>query len=267
MSGKFGRITETGGDFEGGYFKPYSELAEIYDRVMDHVDYISWAGYISSIFRRHRIDVKNILEIACGTGSLSVELYKLGYSVTGMDVSPHMLAKASEKFKKHDIPVRLFSSSMKSIPLNCQFDAVLCIYDSINYLTDTRDFIRTVGEVSKVTRSGGLFIFDVCTVKNSEMFFSQNSMVENLGDIRYERICKFDSVRRIQENHFIIRKFGKRYVENHYQKIYRLDEIRAMIAGNNFDEIGIYDDLSFLPGTENSERVHFVLKKRDKVKG
>ncbi len=144
-------------------------------------------------------------------------------------------------------------------------DAVLCIYDSINYLTDTRDFIRTVGEVSKVTRSGGLFIFDVCTVKNSEMFFSQNSMVENLGDIRYERICKFDSVRRIQENHFIIRKFGKRYVENHYQKIYRLDEIRAMIADNNFDEIGIYDDLSFLPGTENSERVHFVLKKRDKV--
>ena len=87
-------------------------------------------------------------------------------------------------------------------------------------------------------------------------------MVESFGEIRYERICKFNPDERIQENHFFIQKHGKRYVESHYQKIYKLDEISAMIADTTFEELGIFDDLSFSPGTENSERVHFILQKK-----
>ncbi len=242
--------------------RPYTELAEIYDRVMDHVDYVAWAKYIFSVFQRFGTGTENILEIACGTGNLSVNLHKLGYSLTCTDISPAMLQGAAIKFKKHNMPLRLFSSNMKSIPLTFLFDAVLCIYDSINYMITSEDFIQVMREVASVTKDGGLFIFDVCTEKNSCQYFSQNVMGENFGDIRYERICKFDHTEKIQKNYFIIQKNGKKYIENHCQKIYRLHEIARMIKKTPFMVRGRFDDMTFNPGTENSERIHFVLQKK-----
>ena len=266
-------------DYKSSRNKPYIELAEIYDRVMDHVDYVAWAKYISSVFQRFgiidslRSGTGNILEIACGTGNLSVNLHKLGFcSLTCTDVSPSMIAIAAHKFKMHNMPHRLFSSNMKSIPLstdvacyvsNSLFDVVLCIYDSINYMITSEDFIRAVREVASVTEDGGFFIFDVCTEKNSEKYFSQSVMDENFGDIQYERVCSFDHAERIQKNHFIIHKNGKRYAENHYQKIFRLNEITEMIKETPFTIRGRFDDLTFNPGTENSERIHFVLQKTE----
>ena len=239
----------------------YSELAEIYDQIMDHVNYVSWANYISSIFGRFQIKVTDILELACGTGNLSIELRKLGYRITGMDISPPMLSIAARKFKERHIPLKLFSSTMTSIPLKYEFDVVLSIYDSINYITNSEDFVRVLDEVWAVTRPGGFFIFDVCTVRNSELFFSHNTMIEHFGEIECERKCTFTKADSIQKNKFIIRKNGKEYRENHCQKIYTIQQIRSMIENTPFSERGVYDDMSFIPGTEMSERVHFVLQK------
>ncbi|MBT4485505.1 MAG: class I SAM-dependent methyltransferase [Candidatus Latescibacteria bacterium] len=256
-------------DYKSIRNKPYVELAEIYDRVMDHVDYAAWAEYIFSVFQRFEIGTSkachspNVLEIACGTGNLSVNLHKLGFSLTCTDISPSMIAMAAHKFKKYNLPHRLFSSNMKSIPLNCLFDAVLCIYDSINYMVTSEDFIQAVREVASVTEDGGFFIFDVCTEKNSEKYFSQSVMDENFGDIQYERVCNFNHAERIQKNHFIIHKNGKRHAENHYQKIFKLHEITEMIKKTPFTIRGRFDDLTFNPGTENSERIHFVLQKTE----
>jgi len=257
----FGSFSDTAGECKIKENYPYSELAEIYDHVMDHVDYISWANYISSIFQHLNTDVKKILEIACGTGNLSVQLHKLGYDITCTDISFPMLVNTAKKFRKHKIPLKLFTSHMTGIPLTFKFDAVICIYDSINYLTDPEDFIRAINEVSEVTRKGGLYIFDVCTVKNSEMFFENNFMVETFGSIKCERFCTFNKTSRIQENHFVIVKDNKRYGESHYQKIYKLNEIKDIIQHTDFIERGRYDDMNFMPGTEESQRVHFVLQK------
>ncbi|MFC1694450.1 class I SAM-dependent DNA methyltransferase, partial [Candidatus Latescibacterota bacterium] len=261
VNDRFGGSTNSGGGYSVTGNQSYTELAEIYDRIMDHVDYISWAQYLSSIFKYHNINVNSILEIACGTGNLSVELSKLGYSITGMDISQSMLANTAGKFKKINIPIKLFSSNMKTLPLRCQFDAVICIYDSINYMIESEDFIRVVVETSRITKPDGLFIFDVCTVKNSELFFLNNKFFEDFGGISYERICKFNTARRVQENHFIIKKNGKQTVESHYQKIYTIDEINEMIGKTQFKIVGLYDDMSFNPGTENSDRIHFVLQR------
>lgn len=261
MSGTYGRISDTRNDFSGEHEKPYTELADIYDRVMNHVDYTVWAEYVSIILERYGILRGHILEIACGTGSLALELHKLGLSITGTDLSHSMLRKAREKYQKAGIPSRLCVSSMNTLPFDFRFDAVLCIYDSINYMTTPGDFIATINGVSDVLRDGGIFVFDVCTIKNSELFFTDHSMVENFGDVRYERLCRFNRRGNIQENHFVIQKNGRRYVENHYQKIYRLVEISDMIAMTPLVECGRFDDMSLLPGNEDSERVHFVLQK------
>ena len=245
------------------HIQPYARLARIYDRIMAHVDYDEWADYISSVFERFEIKVTNILEIACGTGSLSLLLQKKhGYNITGMDLSKDMLKSAANKFIKNRMPMRFLAADMTSIPLKSKFDAVLCLYDSMNYLKNPVDFKKAVEEISKVTEDRGLFIFDVCTLKNSLEFFSNKSMSEDLGYIKYERKCLFNDSKKIQENIFIIEQNGRRFIENHLQRIYTLDEVTDIISDSQFDTIGVFDDMSLNPGTENSERVHFVLQKK-----
>ena len=242
--------------------QPYAKLAKIYDRVMNHVKYDKWADYILSIFHNFGIHGKSILEIACGTGNLSVFLLKHGYDITGMDLSPAMLKIAADKFKENGIPQKLVAANMTSIPLKKKFDAVLCLYDSLNYIRDPADFKKAIEETSTVTKGGGLFIFDVCTLLNSQIFFSNKSMFEDLGDIKYERKCHYHESENIQENVFIIEHNGKRFVEKHLQRIYKLDEVRKIISDSSFKMRGMFNDLTFDQGTESSERVHFVLQKK-----
>ncbi len=241
---------------------PYAAIAEIYDSIMDHVDYSVWADYLSSLFRRFHPRVKTVFETACGTGSLALELHERGYSFTGMDRSVEMLKIAASKFREAGLPPRLFAADMTAIPLKARFDAVICIYDSINYLLDPDDFRKALREAAAITGDGGLFVFDVCTIRNSELFFRDSSMTDTAGDMEYERICRFDPVRCIQENTFIISRDGKSPVtETHRQRIYPLDDVGSMIRDSPFTEIGRFNDMSFRPGTENSERVHFVLRR------
>jgi len=258
----FGRLQDKIGEVYKRRKHPYSELALIYDLLMDHVEYHAWAAYIVSIFKRYSVDVRTVLEIACGTGSLSIELFKHGYEMTCMDISPSMLRRATEKFREAGMPMTVFAGDMVSIPVDFQYDAVLCLYDSINYVRNPADFRKAVREVASIIRPGGLFIFDICTVRNSEIFFTNHTMVEHYGDITCERTCRFDPRKRIQENHFIIeRSGGKRTYESHYQKIYLLQEIDSMFSDMPFTELGRFDDMTFAHGSEKSMRVHFVLQK------
>ena len=178
MRGKFSRSTDIASGSSGKRNQPYTKLAEIYDRVMGHVDYCSWAKYISSIFEHFNVTCTNILEIGCGTGNLSVELFKIGYRVTGMDISMPMLAETAKNFRENGIPLRLFSSSMTSIPLSCQFDAVICIYDSINYSFQKLNYILKFMSDFAVffifnTKSNCLFQFGINTLKNMDWIITK----------------------------------------------------------------------------------------------
>ncbi|MFC1490152.1 class I SAM-dependent DNA methyltransferase [Candidatus Latescibacterota bacterium] len=241
--------------------QPYGELAKIYDRVMDHVKYDEWADYISSVFDQFNINVTKILEIACGTGNFSLYLNERGYDITCTDLSAEMLNIAAAKFENNNIPKKLFAANMSALPLKAEFDAVLCLYDSVNYLLDSKNILKTFADIHSVLRTGGIFIFDVCTVKNSKLYFSNNTMFEELGDIKYERKCTFNDTDCIQENIFILDSNDKNYVERHLQRIYSLKEIEDFISESSFEKLGIFNDLTFFEGTEDSERVHFVLRK------
>jgi len=241
---------------------PYVELASIYDSVMDHVDYTSWAQYIDKLIWRFYSSSVDILDVACGTGSLGRELYRLGHHLTGCDVSPSMLAVAAAKWRSARIPALLFASDMTALGVDKQFDVVLCLYDSINYCVETERFHAAVDEAARVTSPGGIYMFDVCTVKNSTLYFSQSTMDDRCGDTTYRRICRFDPDTRIQENHFYLTRAAKTHIERHYQKIYFIDEIKAMIGDRDWDMCACYDDMNFNEGSEESERVNFVFRRK-----
>jgi ubiquinone/menaquinone biosynthesis C-methylase UbiE len=241
---------------------PYSRLAALYDHVMDHVEYDLWANYIISIFKRFDVHGKRILELACGTGTLTADLARRGYDMTALDISPEMVGIAREKFADRYYSATLVAASMTDVPFAGPYDAIICLYDALNYLTLEADVVRTANEMSRLTAPGGIVVFDVCTVRNSELFFSNGSMVEYADGVRYERVCRFDRLRRIQENHFHIHDGDEKIVEHHYQRIYLLEEIERCFSGTDLVKIGLFDDIGFEAGSESSERVHFVYRKQ-----
>ena len=256
---RFFRKSHTSGP---GTAEPYSELAVIYDHVMEHVNYRRWADYVSGIFKRFESPVGTVLETACGTGNLALELDRRGYSMICSDVSAGMVKRAAAKFDLLIIPRNLFVADMTALPLTGPVDAVVCLYDSVNYLLQLELVERAFGEAWRVLRDGGLYVFDVCTVHNSEMYFADHTMIDKYDDIRCERRCRFDSAERIQENYFLIHSGdGVAIEELHRQKIYWLHEIESAIGTTPFRLLGRFNDMSFSSGNERSERVHYVLQK------
>jgi len=263
VNDRFGSIDEVFEGFTQYRVNPYAGLALVYDHLMDHVDYAAWADYIVSVFDRYNPDCRDVLETACGTGSLSIELHRRGYRQTCMDISFSMLRRAAEKFGAEGMMPGVAVADMTTLPTVHAFDAVLCLYDSINYLRKPKDLRRAANQAASVLKSGGLFIFDICTVKNSELFFSQHTHVENIDDITCERTCRYNPLKRIQENHFVISFPGEKPVhESHFQKIYLLKEIDTVLKRTPFTVLGRFEDMSFMPGSEESERIHYVLQKR-----
>ena len=138
----------------------YNKFAYLYDDLMDNVDYENWFNYIEDIFEKYDKKPKKILEMACGTGNLSYFLAKKGYNLTCFDLSEDMLSEAYGKLRKFK-NVKLLNQNMVDFKFSESFNAVISICDSINYITDKKDLIKTFKNVWNHLGEGGIFIFDI----------------------------------------------------------------------------------------------------------
>ena len=141
----------------------YGPLARRYDALTRDVDYAAWADYLEKHFARAGGEVRTVVDLACGTGSLTLLLAKRGYAVTGVDLSPDMLAVAADKCGALDPPPLLLCQDMSRLRLMEPADAVVCCLDSLNYVTRPAAVRRTFRRVWEALRPGGLFLFDIRT--------------------------------------------------------------------------------------------------------
>ena len=111
---------------------PYSAIASVYDGMMEHVDYAAWADYIERIFAFHHKHVSTICELACGTGSLAIELARKGFVLHCSDLSPDMVRLATEKQIKAGVLIDFSVHDMSTFSSEQPFDVVICLYDSLN---------------------------------------------------------------------------------------------------------------------------------------
>jgi len=240
---------------------PYSQLAYIYDFVMRHVDYANWAAYLFRVFQKARVPVKEVLDISCGTGSLLLALREYDFRLAGLDASSHMLRVAQRRLRSHGLDIPLWQARMNAFAVAKPIQAVVCTYDSINYCLSIEEVKQTLINVSEVLRPGGVFVFDICTLANSTKNFRHYYETDATEEFSYVRKSYFQSRLKIQVNKFLIRRHGSAFLEIHKQRIYRIEEIRAVIPEKRFDLVGIYDGFSFREGSEKSTRVHFCLRK------
>ena len=121
----------------------YENLAGCYDQFTRDVDYVRWADYLERHFARSALPIHTVLDLACGTGSLTLELARRGYEMIGVDQSEEMLAQAAEKCRQaSEIPPLFLHQSMDKLDLYGTIDACVCCLDSVNYVTSPQKLER-----------------------------------------------------------------------------------------------------------------------------
>lgn len=241
--------------------QPYEKLALIYDKLMSHVNYKLWAEYIKNLFQYADRDIKKIVDISVGTGNLLPFFENGDYAYFGSDLSIHMIRQARKKNELSQKP--LIVSDATNISFSSKkFDAVLFLYDSLNYLPDIKSVNKLFGEVNRILKSGGVFIFDIITDILCQTYYNNFDEKETWGKKGYQRHSYYNQKERIQYNDFTIILGDKIFIEKHCQKVYMENEIQFYLKKNNLELLAQLDDFTYLTANESSERIHFVCVKK-----
>jgi len=242
---------------------PYTCLAEVYDYLMRHVNYKQWAGYIHELIQQSGEPIHTVLDVACGTGNLIFELIKRHYQLKGFDYSKFMVARAKDKARMKALDIPFWVSDIRHFTLHQKQDAIICLYDSINYLQTIEDFKLFYNSCYDNLRLNGLCIFDICTEWNSINHFQNYVDKGSTKHFRYTRKSHYNHEDRIHFNDFRVVFKDNHYIyyEYHRQKIYYIDEILASIPESKFKILGAYHEFTQDKATEGSDRVHFLLQK------
>lgn len=242
------------GEFDG--------VAAHYDHLMRHVPYRKWVDYIEAILERRLARPQKVLDLCCGTGRVGSEMLRRGYDVVGVDLSAPMVRHCSLQAPA------LLAAVQDACDLGLksgQFDLIVCLYDSLNYILEADRLQRCFQEAHRVLAPNGLFIFDMNTPRALSIgLFSQN----NLGSpdlLLYSwkahwfadrRLCRVDMW-------FNWRGEGKDeiYEETHWQYAYEKSDVLGMLAQAGFVTPSTFDAFSFRPAGKRSDRIYYVARK------
>lgn len=240
----------------------YEALAGVYDRLTGDVDYPRRADYLERLFRKSRIPVHTVLDLACGTGSMTAQLTERGYELIAVDSSPDMLAEAREKAAglAGEPPVFL-NQSMPELDLYGTVDAAVCCLDSLNYLTSPRDVQRTFQRLHLFIAPGGLLVFDINSASflrglDGQVFLDEDEDVYCVWRTEFEkrsRVCSY------WMDIFTAQPDGSwaRAAEEHRERAYEVEELRSWLLEAGFTHIRTYGDCRMSAPRENEQRIYF----------
>jgi len=247
--------------------KPYSVLAPYYEQLSETRHWNAWITYVHNVFRTVPGKRPNkILDAACGTGRIAVGLSQLGYNVTGVDVSPAMLTQAKANREQANVTLPLHQGDLRSLNLYNQFDAVICLCDSLNYITSRHDLVRVLQNIKRHLVRGGLFLFDVNTAWKLQNFYGDYTYADHHTDFSYIWQNEYDSYEqtvRMTLSFFIKQEDGsyQRFDEQHVQRAYYHSEIEACLqeAGLELQAWGELNGLT--PPEPFAERLFYLVKR------
>lgn len=154
----------------------YTDFAYIYDKLIDQ-DYEKWADYIEEIFKKHGVKPNLVLDLGCGTGSITNILAKRGYDMIGVDLSPDMLNVARDKALEENLDVLYLCQDIREFELYGTVDAIICTLDVLNYITKPEDLRLVFSLVKNYLNPDGIFIFDINTEYKLKNVLGNNTFV------------------------------------------------------------------------------------------
>ncbi|HWO97943.1 MAG TPA: class I SAM-dependent methyltransferase [Bacillus sp. (in: firmicutes)] len=246
----------------------YGRFAYVYDRLMQDVPYDQWVKYIQKELIRTGIYQPAILDVACGTGQVTIRLAKEGYDVTGIDLSDDMLMVAREKAEQEGFSIPLFQQNMTELELGKSFDCVGIFCDSLNYLKSAEEVKQTFSAVSSHLKRDGLFLFDVHSTYKIDEMFAEKTFAYAGEDVSYIWDCFTGEQEHSVEHEltfFVQDETGRyeRFEESHQQRTFSAAVYEEWLREAGFDDIQVTADFLSDSPTNTSERLFFsAIKKK-----
>ncbi len=244
----------------------YNTFAEFYDGLTENVEYKKRAEYIEKLIRSFGREAGTTLDLACGTGSLTLELYRRGFDIFGVDASADMLSVAQQKLDGENERILFICQKMQRLELASEIDTCICTLDSINHLTNPNDVRETFKRIAKYLVRGGIFIFDVNTVYKHREILKNNCFVFDTDDVFCSWQNELDeesSTVEITLDFFIPGEKGLYYRETEMfsERAYSDSDLGNWLCEAGFTLKAIYDDMTFEKPGEDCEREIFVAVK------
>ena len=247
----------------------YGKFAQVYDLFMDNIDYESWAAYVEKHLKARGIEDGLVLELGCGTGTMTGLLAQKGYDMIGVDNSEEMLAEAMKKKMETGQDILYLLQDMQEFELYGTVRAIISVCDSLNYITDRKELLQVFRLVNNYLDPGGIFLFDMNTVYKYQTMIGNTTIAENRdeGSFIWENSYDRENALNVYELAlFLPREDGlyEKCEEEHVQKAYSIEAIKAMIVKAGMELVAVYDAYTHNPGDENCERLTFVAREHGK---
>lgn len=241
----------------------YEMLASCYDKLTQDVEYEEWAKYLGQHLENPPIPGKIVLDLACGTGSLTFALAEMGYEMIGADMSEDMLAQAMEKSYEFQGQRPMFlCQSMETLDLYGTIDGCVCCLDSVNYVTEPQVLQKALERVFLFLAPGGKFLFDI----KSPYAFSQQDGQFSLDESE-DFYCVWRTESQDSLSQHVIDLFQKkgelwqRDQEIHSQRIYDRETMEGYLRECGFCNVQVFGNLTFSPPSPQEERLFFSAEK------
>ena len=285
----------------------YTDFAAVYDEFMDATPYEDWCSRIIRLIEKYGIsrpqDLQErggslkavstssdeqaailsetdqalmsernlVLDLGCGTGTLTEFMAEEGYDMMGIDMSPEMLQIAMEKRAESGHDIMYLCQDMRELELYCTVGTVICVCDSINYVLEDEEVIETFRRVNNYLYPKGLFIFDFNTVYKYSEVIGDTTIAENREDCSFIWDNFYEEESHINEYDLTIfvreeteMDVFRRFQETHYQRGYDLQEMLHFVKAAGLEFVVAFDADTEGEVTEETERVLMVCREKGK---
>lgn len=248
----------------------YTSFAAVYDTFMDNIPYEEWGTYLKELLKEYEIEDGLVLDLGCGTGTMTEILAEAGYDMIGVDNAEDMLEIAMEKKVESGHDILYLLQDMREFELYGTVRAVVSICDSVNYITEEEDLLEVFRLVNNYLDPKGMFIFDFNTEYKYREILGDCTIAENrdacsfIWDNYYyeeEQINEYELSLFIQEEDSDL---YRKYEETHFQKAYTYETMRRLIEESGLEFVTAYDAFTHDAPTEKSERIYMIARERGK---
>ena len=242
----------------------YHALAASYDRLTNDVDYEATVEFYKQILEREGLKPRTVLDLACGTGSVTKILAEMGFSVTGVDMSEEMLTEAFMKVQDLPNPPRFICQKLQELYVPRGVDLAVCALDSLDYITNPDDCAEAIRRTYKALNPGGIFIFDVNTPEKLRAMDDQIFLDED-DDVYCVWRGEFDEDTNICTYAMdLFQRSGdvwQRSYEEHCEYAYSQQQLMTYLKAAGFTRIEVYGDRKFEAPGAGEQRMYFKARK------
>ncbi|ALS78924.1 class I SAM-dependent DNA methyltransferase [Planococcus kocurii] len=238
----------------------YGKFAAVYDGLMEDIPYEKYVEWVAS-----HVASGKLLDVACGTGTLSQLFAEMGYNVTASDLSEDMLTIANQRFQDANQSIPVLQLSMDNLEGLTDFDIVTIAIDSVNYLQDEQQVQQTFKEVYEALNVGGHFFFDVHSIVKVDKVYMASPFVYDAEEIAYIWHTEPGEAEHsvIHDMTFFVRhnELFERFEETHEQRTFSVDAYTKWLEAAGFSVESVTADFSDQVPDEESERIFFYARK------